>query len=77
MDKTIAEEIAKAIRLFEEPVNLLTEITKKLDNEEERKKVRRYTGEIMALVTVDLLQLIASEYPELNVYKDYFKDTKS
>jgi len=73
MDKQTAAELVRAVRLFEEPVNLATELTNRIENEEERKKYRRYIAEIAALVTIDLLGDIVSEHPELDPYKDYFK----
>lgn len=74
MDKKIAEELVTTIRMFEEPLNILTELTMKIEDAEEAKDLRRYIGEIMALLTIDLLHSIVTEYPELDPYKDYFKD---
>ena len=73
MDKRTAEKLVAAIRLFEEPVNQLTEITLKMEDTEEAKKIRRYVGEIMCLATMDLLKFVVQQHPELDPYKDYFK----
>ena len=70
MEKKTAEKIANAIRLFEKPVNLLTEISSEIENEDERKKVRKYVAEIMALSSIDLLNLVVDEHPELDPYKE-------
>ena len=74
MDKKTAEELVKAVLLFETPLNTLTAITVKMDDKEEAKKLRRFVAEIMALVTIDLLGSIVEQYPELDPYKDYFKN---
>lgn len=74
MDKKIAEDIIKVVRLFEEPTNLLNEVTNNIVDDEERKKFRKHMAEIVTLVTIDILDPIIVEYPELNPYKDYFKD---
>ncbi|MEZ0261783.1 MAG: hypothetical protein ACAH80_12290 [Alphaproteobacteria bacterium] len=76
MDRKIAEELVNAVRLFEEPTNVLNEITNKIVDEEERKKFRQYMAEIVALLTIDLLNPIINEYPDLDPYKDHFKKTE-
>jgi hypothetical protein len=73
MEREIAIAIAEAIRDFEKPVNYLTELSYKVDDETERAKLRRCVAQIMSITTIDLINLITAKHPDLDPYKDYFK----
>lgn len=70
MTKDIAKLLMNTLLLLDDPLQKATEITDQIDDENERKMMRRGVGEIGLKIYEDLMVPIIKQYPDLNPEKD-------
>jgi len=72
LKKEIAVAIVDNIISSNQIINVLTELSDKLENESEAIKFRRNLAKILGVLNIDLLMPIISQYPELDPDKEFF-----
>jgi hypothetical protein len=70
MKKDVAKLIMDCLLELDGPLNKVTALSNKIENEEERKIIRRGIGEIGGRVYTDLMMPIIRQYPDLEPEKD-------
>ncbi|UCE07917.1 MAG: nuclear receptor NHR-99 [bacterium] len=70
MERKIAEKLVEIIIGLDEPLNDAAALVEQIDDEQEKRKLRRGLGEIMGRSFTDLILPIIQEYPDLDPDKD-------
>ena len=71
MKKDIAKRIMECLLKLDGPLNEATDLSSKIEDEEEQKTIRRGIGEIGGRVYTDLMMPIIAQYPELDPENNY------
>ena len=66
MKKNIAKLIMEILLSLDKPLNTVTELTDQIEDEKERKILRKGIGEIGGIIYTDLMIPIIRQYPELD-----------
>lgn len=70
MERNLSEEFIAALKLLDYEFSKISEITQKIQNEEERVKFRQGLGQIIGNVYTELMVPILRQYPDLDPDKD-------
>jgi len=70
MERAIAEDLMKILLSLDAPLNLATELTKRISDVEERKLIRRGLGEIGGHIFTEIMLPIIRQYPDLDPTKE-------
>jgi hypothetical protein len=70
MERKIAERLMRIIIGLDKPLNEVAALVEQIDNEQEKRQLRRGLGEIMGRGFTDLILPIIQEYPDLDPDKD-------
>ena len=69
MKKNTAKQLMDIFLSLDEPLNAATAITDNIDDEKERKMLRKTIGEIGGKIYTDLMRPIIRQYPALDPEK--------
>jgi len=70
MERSVAEELMKALLALDGPLNRATELTGKIADVDERKAARRVIAEITSNLYTELIRPIVRQYPDLDPEDD-------
>ena len=76
MERSVAEELMRALLALDGPLNRATELTGKIADLDERKAARRVIAEITSNVYTELIRPIVRQYPDLDPEGSADKATK-
>lgn len=66
MNKALAALIMEATLSFSAPLDLLSERVASLADGEEKRRLKKAVGDVMAVLTSEIVFPIAAKYPELD-----------
>jgi len=69
VERSIAEKLMKLMLSIDEPLNIASELSRKIEDVEEAKLLRRGIGEILSK-TYDVMVPIVRQYPDLDPTKN-------
>ena len=73
MERGTAVQLLSEIEAMAPQFDAITSLTSEIDDEGERKEIRKTLAQAMQLLAYDLVMRVVRQYPDLDPDKDYFR----